>query len=132
MLPWSIPPSPNIPGLFTCHFYTGKSPVLLEMASPWPCLSWHVSDIIKLMWKRNLRWLIIKRFTCYSRKSVVVLKKPFNSNKEVILSRALLLPPDGPLDLSCRAEYTGKFIPSFKRILKMLNIVKLGANICTI
>ncbi|MDD2280855.1 MAG: DUF1343 domain-containing protein, partial [Bacteroidales bacterium] len=24
MLPWSIPPSPNIPGLFTCHFYTGQ------------------------------------------------------------------------------------------------------------
>ena len=24
MLPWSIPPSPNITGLFTCHFYTGQ------------------------------------------------------------------------------------------------------------
>lgn len=24
MLPWSIPPSPNIPGLFTCHFYSGQ------------------------------------------------------------------------------------------------------------
>lgn len=23
-LPWSIPPSPNIPGLFTCHFYSGQ------------------------------------------------------------------------------------------------------------
>lgn len=24
MLPWSISPSPNIPGLFTCHFYSGQ------------------------------------------------------------------------------------------------------------
>lgn len=24
MMPWSIPPSPNIPGLFTCNFYTGQ------------------------------------------------------------------------------------------------------------
>ncbi len=24
MLPWSIPPSPNIPGLFTCSFYSGQ------------------------------------------------------------------------------------------------------------
>lgn len=24
MLPWSIPPSPNIPGLFTCNFYSGQ------------------------------------------------------------------------------------------------------------
>ncbi|AGY53847.1 hypothetical protein BRDCF_p1220 [Bacteroidales bacterium CF] len=24
LLPWSIPPSPNIPGLFTCHFYSGQ------------------------------------------------------------------------------------------------------------
>ncbi|PKP38537.1 MAG: DUF1343 domain-containing protein [Bacteroidetes bacterium HGW-Bacteroidetes-14] len=24
LMPWSIPPSPNIPGLFTCHFYSGQ------------------------------------------------------------------------------------------------------------
>ena len=24
LLPWSIAPSPNIPGLFTCHFYSGQ------------------------------------------------------------------------------------------------------------
>lgn len=24
LLPWSIPPSPNIPGLFTAHFYSGQ------------------------------------------------------------------------------------------------------------
>ena len=24
LLPWSISPSPNIPGLFTCHFYSGQ------------------------------------------------------------------------------------------------------------
>lgn len=24
LLPWSIPPSPNIPGLFTCDFYSGQ------------------------------------------------------------------------------------------------------------
>jgi len=25
LLPWSIPPSPNIPGLFTCQFYSGQT-----------------------------------------------------------------------------------------------------------